>query len=128
MDDTGFPKQGAHSVGLARQYSGTLGKAANCQIAVTLQQGAHESVWGVAAELYLPKAWQDDPDRMTQAGVPDEIGYRPKWQMALQMLDRAQHNGLEALCSLTACTAVCMHSASNWMNGEGPLAWGSTAH
>lgn len=94
IDDTGFPKQGAHSVGVARQYSGTLGKVANCQIAVTLQQVAHESVWGVDAELYLPKVWTDDPNRMAQTGVPEEIGYRPKWQMALQMLDRAQHNGL----------------------------------
>jgi SRSO17 transposase len=60
IDDTGFPKQGEHSVGVARQYSGTLGKVANCQIAVTLQQVANESVWGVDAELYLPEEWPSD--------------------------------------------------------------------
>jgi SRSO17 transposase len=82
VDDTGFPKQGRHSVGVARQYSGTLGKVANCQIAVTLQHSLSGRTVCVDAGLYLPeKGWCDDRECMRRAGVPDEVGYRPKWPM-----------------------------------------------
>lgn len=94
LDDTGFPKQGTHSVGVARQYTGTLGKVASCQVAVTLQMATPREVVGLDAELYLPQAWADDPERMATSGVPESVGYRPKWQLALTMLRRAQANGL----------------------------------
>ena len=95
IDDTGFPKQGRHSVGVARQYSGTLGKVGNCQVAVTLYYGEATAVgYGVDAELYLPEAWTSDQARCVAAGVPDEVGYRAKWQSALEMLNRAEANGL----------------------------------
>jgi len=94
LDDTGFPKQGTHSVGVARQYTGTLGKVANCQVAVTLQLANGREVVGVDAQLYLPKSWVDDPDRKAKAGVPEPVGYQPKWQLALAMVRRAQANGL----------------------------------
>src|SRR3954447_3265907 len=82
LDDTGFPKQGTHSVGVARQYSGTLGKIGNCQIGVTLQYATTQEVVCLDADLYLPEeSWGDDPDRLRAAGVPQAIGYRPKWQM-----------------------------------------------
>jgi SRSO17 transposase len=94
IDDTGFPKQGEHSVGVARQYTGTLGKVASCQVAVTLQFATASQVVALDARLYLPQAWADDRDRTTKAGVPDAVGYQPKWQMALAMVRRAVANGL----------------------------------
>lgn len=93
IDDTGFPKQGQHSVGVARQYTGTLGKIASCQVAVTLQLATARDVVGLDAKLYLPEAWAEDEDRMERAGVPDAVGYQPKWQMALAMLRRAGTHG-----------------------------------
>ena len=71
IDDTGFPKQGKHSVGVARQYTGTLGKIASCQVAVTLQFATAAEVVGLEAQLYLPAVWAEDADRLTKAGVPD---------------------------------------------------------
>src|SRR3954469_16344800 len=97
IDDTGFPKQGEHSVGVARQYTGTLGKVASCQVAVTLQFATAAHVVGLDARLYLPEAWTDDRDRLTKAGVPDAVGYQPKWQMALTMVRRAVANGFRGV-------------------------------
>src|SRR5262245_39937871 len=94
VDDTGFPKQGAHSVGVARQYSGTLGKVANCQVAVTLQYATAHDVFALDAELYLPEEWGRDPARLAAAGVPAGLGDRPKWRIALELLARARENGL----------------------------------
>ncbi len=93
IDDTGLPKQGGHSVGVARQYTGTLGKVASCQVAVTLQFAAAARVVAPDARLYLPGAWADDRERSTEAGVPDAVGYQPKWQVALAMVRRAVANG-----------------------------------
>src|SRR5882757_5527446 len=83
LDDTGFPKQGTSSVGVARQYTGTLGKVASCQVAVTLQFATSRAVVGIDARLYLPQVWTDDVDRCRAAGIPESVGYQPKWQMAL---------------------------------------------
>ena len=94
LDDTGFPKQGEHSVGVARQYSGTLGKVGNCQVAVTLQYATAQEVFALDAQLYLPEEWGSDRDRLDAAGVPADIGYRPKWQIAPELLRRAQANGV----------------------------------
>ncbi len=94
LDDTGFPKQGTHSVGVERQYSGTLGKVGNCQIAVTLQFATKREVVCLDAALYLPEdSWGNNPERLQAAGVPEGIGYRPKWQMGLTLLERAKANG-----------------------------------
>jgi SRSO17 transposase len=103
LDDTGFPKQGRASVGVARQYTGTLGKVASFQVAVTLQHarqpGADTAAGGevfcVDARHYLPeKGWCDDRRRVDEAGVPPDVGYQPKWRIALDMLARARANGL----------------------------------
>jgi SRSO17 transposase len=94
VDDTGFVKQGKHSVGVARQYSGTLGKVGNCQIAVTLQYQVVRSVLCIDADLYLPESWADDAARRKKSGIPAETGYRPKWQIALEMIRRARASGL----------------------------------
>lgn len=97
VDDTGFPKQGTRSVGVARQYSGTLGKVGNCQVAVTLQYATEQEVFALDAELYLPEEWGVDRARLGAAGVPGDIGYRPKWQIALALLRQAKANGVRGV-------------------------------
>jgi SRSO17 transposase len=97
IDDTGFPKQGEHSVGVARQYTGTLGKIANCQVAVTLQLATGRDVVGVDTKLYLPEAWCQDRERCHKAGIPESVSYQAKWQLALVMLRRAKSNGLSGV-------------------------------
>ncbi len=70
FDDTGMPKKGTHSVGVARQYCGQLGKQDNCQVAVTLSLAGDHASLPIAHRLYLPQAWADDPARRTRADVP----------------------------------------------------------
>ncbi len=90
IDDTGFPKQGGHSVGVARQYSGTLGKTANCQVAVSLHEVCTEGAAVLSWRLYLPESWANDPQRLAEAGVPKEVTFRKKWELALEMIDQAR--------------------------------------
>jgi SRSO17 transposase len=78
IDDTGFPKQGSHSVGVERQYSGTLGKTANCQVAVSLHEVCAEGVAVVNWRLYLPESWREDPSPRAAAGIPPEVQFRKK--------------------------------------------------
>jgi SRSO17 transposase len=94
IDDTGFPKKGEHSVGVARQYSGTLGKTGNCQIAVSLHRTDARGSSPLGFRLYLPKEWTDDEARCQAAGVPDEVGFQPNWQLALELIDQAWEGGL----------------------------------
>jgi SRSO17 transposase len=89
IDDTGFPKKGEHSVGVARQYSGTLGKTANCQTAVSLHRTDSRGSSPLGFRLYLPREWTDDPARCRAAGVPEEISFQPNWRLALALLDEA---------------------------------------
>lgn len=93
IDDTGFPKKGKHSVGVARQYCGQLGKQDNCQVAVSLSVATEEASLPVAYQLYLPQEWADDPLRRAQAGVPDEIGFATKPQIALTQMREARQSG-----------------------------------
>src|SRR5690242_21942453 len=90
LDDTGFPKKGKHSVGVARQYCGQLGKQDNCQVAVSLSVANEHASLPVAYQLYLPQEWADDPLRRAQAGVPDEIGFATKPQIALTQMREAR--------------------------------------
>jgi SRSO17 transposase len=94
IDDTGFLKQGKHSPGVHRQYTGSAGKTANCQVAVSLTVASRSTHVPVDMELYLPQAWTEDRARCRAAKIPDDVGYRPKWQMALLMLERAKRNGV----------------------------------
>jgi SRSO17 transposase len=94
VDDTGFPKQGRHSVGVTRQYSGSLGKTANCQVAVSLHQVGSEESAILDWRLYLPEVWAQDAERRTAAGIPDAIKFQTKWQLALAMIDEARAWGL----------------------------------
>jgi SRSO17 transposase len=94
IDDTGFPKQGKHSVGVARQYCGQLGKQDNCQVAVMLSLANHHASLPVAYRLYLPKEWTNDEARCHKAGVPDDIGFMTKPEIALEQVRWAREAGL----------------------------------
>lgn len=94
VDDTGFPKKGRHSVGVARQYSGTLGKVANCQVAVSLHHATATASLPLDWALFLPEEWTQDPERCAAAGVPAPASHRPKWRLALDLIDRARTWGL----------------------------------
>ena len=94
IDDTGFPKQGEHSVGVARQYSGTLGKTANCQIAVSLHHVGEGGSTALNWRLYLPQEWVDDGERRQEAGIPDNVAFQTKWELALEMIDEVRQWGL----------------------------------
>src|SRR5271154_2154780 len=73
VDDTGFPKKGRHSVGVARQYCGQLGKQDNCRVAVSLSIATWSASLPIAYGLYLPEAWAKERDRRLEAGIPEEV-------------------------------------------------------
>ena len=89
IDDTGMPKKGRHSVGVARQHCGQVGKQDNCQGAVSLSVAPHQASLPVAFRLYLPEAWAGDPERRAKAGVPEEIAFQTKPQIALAQIRAA---------------------------------------
>src|ERR671939_461537 len=94
VDDTGLPKKGKLSVGVARQYCGQLGKRDNCQVAVTLSVANEAASLPVAYRLYLPEAWANDPARRAMAGVPEEVGFRTKPAIALDQIGQALADGV----------------------------------
>ncbi len=94
IDDTSFPKQGQHSVGVSHQYCGQLGKQANCQVAVTLSLANHDASLPVAYRLYLPKAWAEDDARRCKAKVPEDIAFKTKPEIALDQIRWAREVGL----------------------------------
>jgi SRSO17 transposase len=94
IDDTGLPKKGEHSVGVSHQYCGQLGKQANCQVAVSLSIANHHASLPVAYQLYLPKVWAQDSARRDKAGVPEEISFQTKNEIALDHIRWACKAGL----------------------------------
>jgi SRSO17 transposase len=90
VDDTGFPTQGHGSVGVARQYAGTLGQVGNCQVAVTCCDPDPQATWPVAIRLYLPEAWAEALERRQQARVPGEVTFHTKPELALALLEPAR--------------------------------------
>ncbi len=94
VDDTGHPKKGCHSVGVARQYSGTLGRVDNCQVAVSLHLAGEQGSGCIAYGLYLNQEWAADAARRNIVGVPSEIPFRAKWQISLQQIDTALEAGV----------------------------------
>lgn len=94
IDETSFPKQGTHSVGVARQYCGALGKTANCQVAVSVHLGTDAGCVPLVWKLYLPAAWTDDPERCAAAGIPPTVRYRTKPELALDALDDVLARGV----------------------------------
>ena len=94
IDDTGVPKKGKHSVGVARQYCGQLGKQDNCQVAVTLSVGNDWASLPIAHQLYLPESWASHPERRAKAGVPEDIGFKTKPEIALDQIEAALAAGV----------------------------------
>jgi SRSO17 transposase len=140
VDDTGFPKKGKHSVGVARQYCGQLGKQDNCQVAVSLSIANEGASLPVAWRLYLPEIWLDDPERRQKAKIPDQVVFQTKPQIAIDQIraalaaqtpvgvildagygaDGAFRRGLTDL-GLAYSVGV-QPTLSVWRPGEGPLA------
>jgi SRSO17 transposase len=140
VDDTGFPKKGVHSVGVARQYCGQLGKQDNCQIAVSLSVAGDYASLPVAWRLYLPEGWANDRARRAKAGVPEDVVFRTKPEIALDQIRTALLAGVPSGVVLadagygidtafrTGLTAIGLSyivgiqsSTSLWSPGMGPL-------
>jgi len=94
VEDTGFRKKGTHSVGVARQYCGQIGKQDNCQVAVSLSITTEHASLPIAWRLYLPEIWAEDEERREAAGVPKEISFQSKWAMALEQIRKAVRDGV----------------------------------
>ena len=92
LDGTSFPKQGKHSVGVARQYCGTLGKIANCQVAVTVALWTGVRAWMVGARLYVPEAWLT-PEQRRRARIPPTVRFQEKWRLAVTLLQQVRASG-----------------------------------
>lgn len=95
IDDTGYPKKGKHSVGVARQYCGQLGKQDNCQVAVSLSIANEHASLPIVYRLYLPQEWAQDPKRCKKAGVPKELKFKTKPEIALDQIRQAKAAGLK---------------------------------
>jgi SRSO17 transposase len=140
IDDTGFPKKGEHSVGVARQYCGQLGKQDNCQVAVSLSLANHHASLPVAYRLYLPEDWAQNSKRRRKTGVPEDIGFKTKPEIALEQIEAACKAGLPrgvvlmdagygcntdlraGISALALCyVAGIMPQTSVWTSGTGPL-------
>jgi len=94
VDDTGFPKKGRESVGVARQYCGQVGKQDNCRVAVSLSVTTEKASIPVAYRLYLPQSWIEDRERRKKTGVPDSIQFQTKPEIALDQIRRARERGI----------------------------------
>src|SRR5450432_624134 len=116
IDDTSFPKKGQHSVGVARQYCGQLGKQDNCQVAVSLSLAKHHASLPVAYQLYLPQDWADDRERRRKAGVPEEVEFKTKPQIALEQLRWAHQAGLPRGVALLDAGYATILKVGIWAN------------
>lgn len=140
IDDTGLPKKGQHSVGVARQYCGQLGKEDNCQVAVSLSIANEHASLPVAYRLYLPQEWTNDSVRLRKAGVPEDIGFKTKHEIALEQLrwacaaglprgvvlmDAGYGNNSDLRADMTALqltyVAGIQSNTTVWAPGTGPL-------
>jgi SRSO17 transposase len=140
IDDTGLPKKGRHSVGVGRQYCGQLGKQDNCQVAVSLSIANHHASLPVAYRLYLPEDWTADGERRRKTGVPEEISFKTKPEIALEQLRWACEAGIArgvvlmdagygcntnlrtGISALALCyVAGILSQTSVWVSGTGPL-------
>ena len=100
IDDTGLPKQGRHSAGVACQHCGMLGKQDNCQVAVSVSLACAAASIPVAWQLYLPREWDDDPARRDKAGIPEALEFATKPAIALQQIEHLMGQGAPRHCVL----------------------------
>ena len=114
IDDTAHLKKGTHSVGVQRQYAGCVGKVENCQITPTLVVATQQAHLVVDISLYLPRTWTDDPERRKEAGIPDEIGFKTKPELALCMIDSAQQQDIP----LGVLTADAAYGNNAWFRTQ----------
>jgi SRSO17 transposase len=140
IDDTAFPKKGRHSVGVARQYCGQLGKEDNCQVAVSLSLANSHASLPVAYRLYLPQEWAEDRVRLRQVGVPEDVIFKTKHEIALEqlrwaceaglppgvgLLDAGYGNNSALRAGITALgltyVAGILSNTTVWAPGSGPL-------
>ena len=128
VEETGFFKKGDKSAGVQRQYSGTAGRIENCQIGVFLAYACARGRTLLDRELYLPQIWAEDWERRREAGVPEEVSFRTKPQLAQLMLERALESGVPfgwvAEMRSTAATATC---GCGWSRRDCPTCWPSSA-
>ena len=104
VDDTGVAKRGTQSVGVARQYSGTLGKVGVCQVVVSTVLRTKRCTWPLGMDLYMPQEWIDDDHRREIASVPSDLRFRKKWEIALDQIDESLASGIQ-VCCVTADSA-----------------------
>jgi SRSO17 transposase len=129
VDETGFIKKGQMSVGVKRQYTGTVGKRENCQVGVFLAYASEQGQAFIDRELYLPEEWAQDKERRVQAGVPEQIGMRTKPEIAKEMFGRALEGGVKAAWVV----ADCVYGDSRRLLGcsskigSSPMCWPSLA-
>jgi len=140
VDDTGFPKKGVHSVGVAHQYCGALGKTANSQCAVSVSLSNRVASIPGALRLYLPEVWAKDMARREKVGVPASIAFQTKWQIALDLIDQLNKDGVRKAAVLADAgygdatafreglskrgflyTVGVGPQVTVWATGEGPL-------
>lgn len=119
IDDTWIPKKGAHSVGVARQYCGQLGKQNNCQMAVSISLATEEASLPMAYWLYLPKDWADDATRRRKAGAPAQIGFATKTQIAIEQLKALLAQGHAKHCVLTNAGYGVDSAFRQWLTDQG---------
>jgi SRSO17 transposase len=110
IDDTAFPKFGRHSVGVAPQHCGALGKVANCQVGVSGHAVTDQASCPLDSRLFLPPEWDDDPERRRKAHVPDRERHRPTWQLALELLDELA--AWDLVPPVVLADAACVHPRS----------------
>jgi SRSO17 transposase len=119
VDETGFLKKGATSVGVQRQYSGTAGQVDNCQLGVFLAYASPKGRAMIDRELYLPEGWTDDPARCQAARVPEQVGFRTKPELARVMLERALDAGVPAAWVTADEVYGGSPALRGWLEGRG---------
>jgi len=119
IDDTGMPKKGTHSVGVARQYCGQLGKTENCRVAVSLSLATEQGSLPLYYQLYLPKVWTDDPARCEAAGVPERTRFQTKGQIAHSQIEAALAAGIPRGPVLADAAYGDEAAFRDWLSAEG---------
>ncbi|AXE82316.1 hypothetical protein C5746_41915 [Streptomyces atratus] len=113
IDDVSFPRREDVGGGVARQWCGALGRQSNCRVAVSLHTASDTASAPISWQLFVPQQWQDDAARRSRDGIPEEVGRREKWRLALDLIDEAVSWGL--------APQVIVADAGYGQNGRFPL-------